>query len=112
MNNISHQDPEFFESETTNSGNKLWNYVQSMNPETVTQLSQPASAEVLQAFERTIVNLLGNLPSTDFNITIATSRESLGKMLASAILNGYFLRNVEQRMEFEKSLHAGDHDLD
>lgn len=106
MSNLSRQNPEFFESEATNSGNKLWNYVQSMTPETVTQLSQPASHEVLQAFERTIVNLLGNLPSEDFNVTIATSRESLGRMLASAMLNGYFLRNVEQRMELETSLNA------
>lgn len=111
MSNLSRQNPEFFESETTNSGNKLWDYVQSMNPETVNFLSQPASVEVSQAFERTIINLLGTLPSEDFNISITTSRENLGRMLASAMLNGYFIRNVEQRMEFEKSLLAVDQEL-
>lgn len=55
--------------------------------------------------ERNIVGLLGNLPSDHFDVTISTSRENLGKLLASAMLSGYFLRNAEQRMNFEKSLH-------
>ncbi len=92
-----------------NSGeNALWSYVQSMNPDTIAKLSQPASGEVMQAIERTIVSMLGNLPQENFNVLISTSRENLGKLLTSAMVNGYFLRNVEQRMDFEKYLQLSD----
>lgn len=87
-------------------GNKLWQYVQSLSPEAVAQLSQPESQEVFQAIEQNIIGLLGNLPNDNFDVNISTSRESLGRLLASAMMSGYFLRNVEQRMSFEESLLA------
>lgn len=77
-----------------------------MSPETVAQLSKPSSAEVFQVMERNIVGLLGNLPSEHFGITISTSRENLGRLLASAMISGYFLHNAEQRMAIERSLQA------
>ncbi|MGK7933533.1 MAG: DUF760 domain-containing protein [Microcystaceae cyanobacterium] len=82
----------------------LWNYVQSLSPEVVNQLSQPNSPEVLQVMERSIVGLLGNLPPEHFGAQISTSRENLGRLLASAMMSGYFIRNAEQRMKFEQSL--------
>lgn len=105
MANRSNQASEFFE-EGSEGGNLLWQYVQSMSPDTVSQLSKPNSQEVFQVMERNIVGLLGNLPSEQFNVSVTTSRENLGKLLASAMLSGYFLRNAEQRMTFEKSLQA------
>jgi hypothetical protein len=72
----------------------------------VAQLSQPNSKEVFQIIERNIVGLLGGLPSEQFNVDITTSREHLGQLLASAMISGYFLRNAEQRMAFEKTLQA------
>lgn len=86
------------------TGENLWQYVQSLSPETIAQLSKPESADVFQVMERNIIGLLGNLPSEQFGITISTSRENLGRLLASAMMSGYFLRNAEQRMNFEKSL--------
>lgn len=106
MNDISDHTPEFFESDA--STNLLWDYVQSMSPETIAQLSKPMSAEVFQVMERNIVGLLGNLPSEHFGVTINTSRENLGRLLASAMISGYFLRNAEQRMVFEKSWHMAE----
>lgn len=103
MNNTSNQGSEFFESEA--NANLLWEYVQSMSPETIAHLSKPMSPEVFQVMERNIVGLMGNLPSEHFGVTINTSRENLGRLLASAMMSGYFLRNAEQRMVFEKSLH-------
>ena len=85
-------------------GNILWQYVQSLSPETVTHLSQPESQEVFQIIEHNIVGLLGNLPANNFDVAINTNRESLGRLLASAMMSGYFLRNAEQRMTFEESL--------
>jgi Protein of unknown function (DUF760) len=82
----------------------LFQYVHAMSPETIAMLSRPASSEVLQVIERNIVSMLGGLPSESFNITVTTTREDLGRLLASAMMGGYFLRNAEQRMALEKSV--------
>jgi hypothetical protein len=114
VNNPSNRVSEFFNGESE-TGNFLWQYVKSLNPETVTQLSKPTSSEVLQVMERNIVGLLGNMPSEQFGVTITTSRESLGRLLASAMISGYFLRNAEQRMNFEIALEdteINDSDLE
>lgn len=105
MSDASNQVSEFFEGESE-TGNLLWQYVQDLSPDTITQLSKPTSAEVFQVMERNVIGLLGNLPSEHFNVTISTSRENLGRLLASAMISGYFLRNAEQRMSFEKSLQT------
>jgi hypothetical protein len=108
MSNASNQISEFFDGGESETGNLLWQYVQSLTPDSVTQLSKPSSAEVFQVMERNIVGLLGNLPSEHFNVTITTNRENLGRLLASAMISGYFLRNAEQRMGFEKSLQVAE----
>jgi hypothetical protein len=84
----------------------LWQYVQSLKPETIAMLSKPESQEVFQVMERNVVGLLGNLPAEQFNVTINTNRENLGRLLASAMMSGYFLRNAEQRLQLEKSLQT------
>lgn len=83
--------------------NTLWQYVQSLSPETHAQLSQPESREVAEIIEHNIISLLGNLPHESFDVAINTNRDSLGRLLATAMMSGYFLRNAEQRMSFEKS---------
>lgn len=105
MKNTSDSVSEFFEGD---NNNLLWEYVQSMSPETIARLSKPMSPEVFQVMERNIVGLLGNLPSEHFGVSINTSRENLGRLLASAMISGYFLRNAEQRMVFEKSLQTAE----
>jgi hypothetical protein len=99
VSNSSNKSPEFFEEDGENA-NLLWQYVQSMAPDTVSQLSKPTSHD--------IVGLLGNLPSEHFGVTVTTSREHLGRLLASAMISGYFLKNAEQRMTFEKSIQASE----
>ncbi|MBE9003481.1 DUF760 domain-containing protein [Fortiea sp. LEGE XX443] len=103
MSNQSNRVSEFFNSDSE-TANLLWQYVKSLSPETVSHLSKPTSPEVFQVMERNIVGLLGNLPPEHFGMTITTSRESLGRLLASAMISGYFLRNAEQRMDFEIAL--------
>ena len=83
--------------------NPLWQYVQSLSPEAVTHLSQPESKEVFQIIEHNISGLLGNMPSEGFDVAISTNKENLSRLLASAMMSGYFLRNAEQRMNFEQS---------
>ena len=96
--------------ENTAVGDSLWNYLQAMSSEATSELSKPNSTEVLQVMERNITALLGNLPPEHFGVMVTTSREHLGRLLASAMLNGYFLRNVEQRMAIEKSLQLAPTD--
>ncbi|MFN6478139.1 DUF760 domain-containing protein [Nostoc sp. DedQUE07] len=109
MSNPSNRVSEFFNSEAE-INDLLWQYVKSLSPETVTQLSKPTSAEVFQVMERNITGLLGNLPSEHFGVTVTTNRENLGRLLASAMISGYFLRNAEQRMNFEMALQGSDTD--
>lgn len=107
MNNESNRPQSIFGSQVDHqedSGEELWEYVQGLTPDVIAQLSKPQSNEVLQVMERNIIGLLGNLPSEHFGVTIHTSREHLGRLLASAMMSGYFLRNAEQRMGFERSV--------
>jgi len=110
MSKYPNQSHNFFDGDG-GSNNGLWQYVQSLTPETIAQLSKPESNEVFQVMERNIIGLLGSLPPEHFGVTINTSRENLGRLLASAMMSGYFLRNVEQRLNFEKSLPSSDRSL-
>lgn len=103
-NNLLSSTPNPQDSETFDTDNSLWQYVQEMSPDTVAKMSQPASEEVLKLMEGQVSTLLGSLPPEGFGVMITTSREHLGRLLASTMLNGYFLRNVEQRAAIEQSL--------
>lgn len=104
MSNSFEKNSELFGSQESERVNSLMQYVHSMSADTIAQLSNPASSEVQQMMESNITALLGGLPSQHFNVEINTSRESLGRLLASAMMSGYFLRGAEQRMAFEHSL--------
>ena len=94
------------------NGNSLMQYVQSMEPETIAQLSRPVSKDVMQAMEHNIIGMLGGLPTEGFDVSVTTSRENLGRLLASAMMGGYFLKSAEQRLAMETSIMAGlDADL-
>ena len=86
------------------SNNELWRYVQDMESSMVARLSQPASPDVLQLMEQNIQSILGILPPDNFDVSITTDRDQLGRLLASAMMNGYFLKTAEQRMALEKSV--------
>ena len=104
MNHSSGKPPELFNGlKFSEHGNSLMQYVHAMSPETITQLSNPTSSEVQQMMEHNIIGLLGGLPSQHFDVEITTNRESLGRLLASAMMSGYFLRGAEQRLEMEQS---------
>ncbi|NEO03992.1 MAG: DUF760 domain-containing protein, partial [Moorea sp. SIO3I7] len=51
-----------------------------------------------------VQGLVGMLPSENFNVQITTDRENLAGLLASAMMTGYFLRQMEQRMVLEDNL--------
>jgi hypothetical protein len=44
------------------------------------------------------------LPGEQFEVKIQASRDNLAGLLASAMMTGYFLRQMEQRMELESAM--------
>ena len=81
--------------------NELWQYLQTLSTEAANRLFQP-SPEAAQVMEGQIMSLLGGLPPQHFDVKVSTSREQLGQLLASAMMGGYFLHKVEQRMALER----------
>ena len=92
------------------SNNELWQYVRDMESSMIAKLSQPASPEVMQMMEQNIQSLLGGLPTGEFEVMITTDRENMARLMASAMMNGYFLKTAEQRMALEKTM--GDFSFD
>ncbi|MGB3493750.1 MAG: DUF760 domain-containing protein [Elainellaceae cyanobacterium] len=102
MGNQSNSLQEMFKGGASGR-NDLMQYVNLLEPESIAHLSTP-TPEVQQAMEANLNALLGGLPSQHFDITVTTSREMLGKMMASAMMNGYFLHAAQQRMTMEKAM--------
>ncbi|ERT07356.1 hypothetical protein M595_2672 [Lyngbya aestuarii BL J] len=110
MNNQSQFTQHGFNSDARDQ-NVLSEYIQSLDAESITQLSKPNS-EVRQLMESHLNGILGNLPPQHFDVSITTSRENLGQLLAAAMLNGYFLHSASQRMNLEHSLPTSLHHQD
>ena len=102
MTSLPTSDSPFFDR-SKSSTNPLWQYVRQLDPDVASCLSQP-SPEAVQMMESNLVGILGGLPSDQFGVTISTSRENLGRLLASAMVSGYFLHSAEQRMAFDRQL--------
>jgi hypothetical protein len=95
---------EFFNTTTEAKGNALMQYLQHQSPDVMARVAQAATPDIQEIISHNVQGLLGALPSEGFNVQISTSRENLGGLLASAMMTGYFLRQMEQRMELEKSI--------
>ena len=84
--------------------NQLLKYLQHQPPDVLTRVAQSVSGEIKQIISQNVQGLIGVLPSEGFNVQVTTDRENLAGLLASAMMTGYFLRQMEQRMELETSL--------
>jgi CheY-specific phosphatase CheX len=84
--------------------NSLLKYLQLQSPEVLTQVAKSVSADVKQIITHNVQGLVGMLPSESFNVKITTDRENLANLLMSAMMTGYFLRQMEQRMQMEDVL--------
>lgn len=93
--NFLNSDPD------TQEINSLLKYLQIQSPEVLAQVAKSATPEVKQIISHNVQGLVGMLPSEAFNVKITTDRENLAGLLASAMMTGYFLRQMEQRMEME-----------
>ena len=99
--------PEFLTSETDAiSGNDLIKYLQEQSPDVLQRVARSASPEIQEIIRHNVQGLLGLLPGEQFEVKIQTSRDNLAGLLASAMMTGYFLRQMEQRMELEGAVLA------
>ncbi|MFN7678294.1 MAG: DUF760 domain-containing protein [Cyanobacteriota bacterium] len=104
--------PEFLTSESeAMGGNALIQYLQDQSPDVLQRVARSASHEIQEIIRHNVHGLLGMLPGEQFEVKIQTSRENLAGLLASAMMTGYFLRQMEQRMELEGAMiENGDSD--
>ncbi len=101
--------PDFSNWEITEEEkNSLMEYLSSQNSETLEQVAQSATPEIKQIISQNVRGLLGMLPSSEFNIQVVTNKENLANLLASAMMTGYFLRQMEQRRDLEENLLQTD----
>ena len=84
--------------------NNLMQYLRQQHPEVLAQIAQSASPDVKQIISQNVQGLVGMLPTGDFNVKVTTDRENLAHLLASAMMTGYFLCQIEKRMDLEESL--------
>jgi len=90
--------------------NPLLTYLQHQSPEILERVAKSVSPEIKHIISQNVQGLVGMLPGDHFNVEITTDRENLAGLLASAMMTGYFLRQMEQRMQLEESL-LGSHTL-
>ena len=97
--------PDFLNSQSEDeSPNQLLLYLQHQSPDVLSQVAKSASPEIQQIISQNVQGLVGLLPPDNFNVQVTTDRENLAGLLASAMMTGYFLRRMEQRMELESTL--------
>lgn len=101
--------PNFFSSESeATKTNDLIDYLQRQNPEILEMVAQSASPEIKEIITHNVQGLVGMLPTNGFNVQIMTDRQNLANLLASAMMTGYFLSQMEKRKDLEQKLSETD----
>ena len=90
----------------SSSSNLLLDYLKNQSPETLATVAQSVTPEAQQIINQNIQNLLGILPPQHFNVSITTDRENLAGLIGSAMMTGYFIRQMETRMHLDHSLET------
>ena len=97
--------PEFLTSDSEAiSANSLIQYLQEQSPDVLQRVARSASTDIQDIIRHNVQGLLGVLPGEHFDVKITANRDHLACLLASAMMTGYFLRQMEQRMELEATL--------
>ncbi|MGL5032623.1 MAG: DUF760 domain-containing protein [Microcystaceae cyanobacterium] len=100
---------DLFTSESEEQdGNTLIQYLQQQHPETLAWVAESASHEIKEIIFQNVQGLVGMLPSEDFHVQITTDREDLANLLASAMMTGYFLGQMENRKNLESTFSRSD----
>ncbi len=97
--------PDFLNTDVEDSQtNLLLQYLQHQPPEVLARVVKSVSPEIKEIISQNVQGMVGMLPSEGFNVQITTDRDNLAGLLASAMMTGYFLRQMEQRMELDVHL--------
>ena len=91
-----------------NEGNALIQYLQEQSPDVLQRVAKSASTDIQDIIRHNVQGLLGMLPGDQFEVKVTSSRDHFANLLASAMMTGYFLRQMEQRKELEESLVTDD----
>ena len=102
--------PEFLATDNNDGqeGNALIEYLQDQSPDVLQRVAKSASPEIQDIISHNVQGLLGMLPGEQFEVKVAASRDNFASLLASAMMTGYFLRQMEQRKELEESLFTDE----
>ena len=98
--------PEFIATENNdpNDENDLIQYLQKQSPEVLQRVAKSASEDIQEIIKHNVQGLLGMLPSDQFDVKITSSKDNIANLLSSAMMTGYFLRQMEQRKQLEETL--------
>ena len=102
--------PEFLTTDSQDGQpvNGLIQYLQDHSPEVMQRVAKSASNDIQDIIRHNVQGLLGMLPGEHFEVKVTANRDNLANLLASAMMTGYFLRQMEQRKELEETLFADD----
>ena len=98
--------PEFLATDN-NEGhevNALIQYLQDQPADVLQRVAKSASPEIQEVIRHNVQGLLGMLPGEQFEVKVTSSKDNLASLLASAMMTGYFLRQMEQRKQLEETL--------
>ena len=98
--------PEFLATDNNDGkdANALIQYLQDQSPDVLQRVAKSASNDIQDIIRHNVQGLLGMLPGDQFEVKVTSSRDQFASLLASAMMTGYFLRQMEQRKELEESL--------
>ena len=102
--------PEFLATDNNDGqdNNELIQYLQEQSPDVLQRVAKSASTDIQDIIRHNVQGLLGMLPGEQFEVKVTSSRDNFASLLASAMMTGYFLRQMEQRKELEESLFADE----
>ena len=102
--------PEFLATDNTDGheSNALIQYLQDQPADVLQRVAKSASPEIQEIIRHNVQGLLGMLPGEQFEVKVTSSRDNFASLLASAMMTGYFLRQMEQRKELEESIHTDE----
>jgi len=98
--------PEFLATDNNegHEANALIQYLQDQPADVLQRVAKSASPEIQEIIRHNVQGLLGMLPGEQFEVKVTSSKDNLASLLASAMMTGYFLRQMEQRKELEETL--------
>ena len=98
--------PEFLATDNNegHEANALIQYLQDQPADVLQRVAKSASPEIQEIIRHNVQGLLGMLPGEQFEVKVTSSKDNLASLLASAMMTGYFLRQMEQRKHLEETL--------